>query len=292
MKKRIMYILLIFLIILFLIISYFIYISYYNIDITEYKISSSKINNNVNIVMIADVHDQNCRVKDEIVDRIEQLKPDIILCVGDIIDNESESDKSIIEFLNSLSEISDVYMSLGNHELEYPDSKQLIEDIKNTGAKVLDKEYQDIVVNGNTIRIGGMYDYAFSQETGDIDQATMKSDVYSFLTEMKQTSSFQLMMAHRPDSFIFGKAYKWDLDLVVSGHYHGGQVILPYAGGLYAPELGWFPEVDYGHYKLKDMDMIVTRGISSSGELLPRFNNPPEIVSITLKAEEGGSYEQ
>ena len=292
MKKRIMYILLIFLIILFLIISYFIYISYYNIDITEYKISSSKINNNVNIVMIADVHDQNCKVKDEIVDRIKQLKPDIILCVGDIIDNESKSDKSIIEFLSSLLKISDVYMSLGNHELEYPGSKQLIEDIKNTGATVLDKEYQDIEVNGNTIRIGGMYDYAFSQETGDIDQETMKSDVYSFLTEMKQTSSFQLMMAHRPDSFIFGNAYKWDFDLVVSGHYHGGQMILPYAGGLYAPELGWFPEVDYGHYKLKDMDMIVTRGISSSNELFPRFNNPPEIVSITLKAEEGGSYEQ
>lgn len=275
-----------------LITSYFIYISYYKVEITDYEISSAKINNDVNIVMIADVHDQHCKVKDEIVDRIKQLEPDIILCVGDIIDNESESDKSIIEFLNSLSEISDVYVSLGNHELEYLDSKQLIEDIKNTGAKVLDKEYQDIEVNGNTIRIGGMYDYAFSQETGDIDQETMKSDVYRFLTEMKQTSSFQLMMAHRPDSFIFGNAYKWNFDLVVSGHYHGGQVILPYIGGLYAPELGWFPEVNYGHYKLKDMDMIVTRGISSSNELFPRFNNPPEIVSITLKAEEGDSYEQ
>ena len=275
-----------------LIISYFIYMSYYKVEVTDYEILSNKINNDVTIIMIADVHDHHCKVKDQIIDRIKLLKPDIILCAGDIKDNESESDRSTIEFLNSLSEISDVYVSLGNHELEYPDSKQLIEDIKNTGAKVLDKEYQDIEVDGNMIRIGGMYDYAFSQETGDIDQATMKSDVYSFLTEMKQTSSFQLMMAHRPDSFIFGKAYKWDLDLVVSGHYHGGQVILPYAGGLYAPELGWFPEVDYGHYKLKDMDMIVTRGISSSGELLPRFNNPPEIVSITLKAEEGGSYEQ
>ena len=275
-----------------LVTSYYIYISYYKVKVTDYEISSVKINNNINIIMIADVHDQHCKVKDQIIDKIEQLNPDIILCVGDIIDNESESDRSIIEFLSSLSEISDVYMSLGNHELEYPDSKQLIEDIKNTGAKVLDKEYQDIEVNGNMIRIGGMYDYAFSQETGDIDRKTMKSDVYSFLTEMKQTSSFQLMMAHRPDSFIFGNAYKWDFDLVVSGHYHGGQVILPYAGGLYAPELGWFPEVDYGHYRLKDMDMIVTRGISSSNELFPRFNNPPEIVSITLKAEEEGSYEQ
>lgn len=270
-----------------LVISYFIYISYYRVEVTDYEILSNKINNNVTIIMIADVHDHHCKVKDQIIDRIKQLKPDIILCAGDIIDNESESDKSTIEFLDSLTEIADVYFSLGNHELEYPESKQLIENINNIGIKVLDKEYQDIEVNGNMIRVGGMYDYAFSQETGDIDQETMKSDVYNYLTEMKQTPSFQLMMAHRPDSFIFGKAYKWDFDLVVSGHYHGGQVILPYVGGLYAPELGWFPEVDYGHYKLKDMDMIVTRGISSSDETFPRFNNPPEIVSITLKAKEG-----
>lgn len=287
MKKKIMYILVITVVCITLISCYFIYISYYKTNIIGYKISSTKINNDVNIVMIADVHDFHCKVKDQIVNKIEQLNPDIILCVGDIIDNKSTDNKSTIEFLESLTEITDVYFSLGNHELEYSDSKRLIEDIKNTGVKVLDKEYQDIEVNGNMIRIGGMYDYAFSQETGDIDQETMKSDVYNFLTEMKQTPSFQLMMAHRPDSFIFGKAYKWDFDLVVSGHYHGGQVILPYVGGLYAPELGWFPEVDYGHYKLKDMDMIVTRGISSSDETFPRFNNPPEIVSITLKAKEG-----
>ena len=293
MRKKVIKTIMIFMVCLCLVTGYFIYISYYKVEVTDYEISSAKINNDVNIVTIADVHDHHCRIKDEVVDRIEQLKPDIILCAGDIIDNESESDKDTIEFLESLNEIADVYFSLGNHELEYPDSKQLIEDIKNTGVKVLDKEYQDIEVNGNTIRIGGMYDYAFSQETGDIDQETMKSDVYSFLTEMKQTSSFQLMMAHRPDSFIFGNAYKWDLDLVVSGHYHGGQVILPFIGGLYAPELGWFPKVDYGSYLLGDeLKMIVTRGISSSGELLPRFNNPPEIVSITLKAEEGDSYEQ
>ena len=287
MKKMVIKIFIIFAVCSSLIIGYCIYFSYYKVNVTDYEISSTKINNDVEIVMIADMHDYHCKVKNQIANKIEQLNPDIILCVGDIIDNNSSDDKSTIEFLESLTEIADVYFSLGNHELEYSDSKQLIENIKNIGVKVLDKEYQDIEVNGNTIRIGGMYDYAFSQETCDIDQETMKSDVYNFLTGTKQTSSFQLMMAHRPDSFIFGKAYKWDFDLVVSGHYHGGQVILPYVGGLYAPELGWFPEVDYGHYKLKDMDMIVTRGISSSDETFPRFNNPPEIVSITLKAKEG-----
>lgn len=287
MKRKIMFILITIFICISFIIGYFIYISYYKVEVTDYEISSTKINSDVSIVMIADVHDYHSKIKDQIVDKIKQLNPDIILCVGDIIDIQSLDEKSTIEFLELLTKITKVYFSLGNHELEYPDSKQLIENIKNIGVKVLDKEYQDIEVNGNMIRIGGMYDYAFSQETGDIDQETMKSDIYNFLTEMKETSSFQLMMAHRPDSFIFGKAYKWDFDLVVSGHYHGGQLILPYVGGLYAPELGWFPEVDYGHYKLKDMDMIVTRGISSSDETFPRFNNPPEIVSITLKAKEG-----
>lgn len=293
MKKKMIYISIIVVICLCLIISYFIYISYYKVSVSEYEISSDKINNDVNIVMIADVHDNHCKVKSKVIERIRELDPDIILCVGDIIDNQSKSDESIIDFLKSLTDITDVYFSLGNHELEYKYSDKLIEDIKSIGVIVLDKEYIDINVNENQIRLGGMYDYAFSQDDGTISKEAMYDNAaYKFLTSMEDTSSFKLMMAHRPDSFIFGEAYKWNFDLVVSGHYHGGQVILPYVGGLYAPELEWFPEVDYGHYKLKDMDMIVTRGISSSDELFPRFNNPPEIVLITLKAEEGDSYEQ
>ena len=289
MKKKMIYISIIVVICLCLIISYFIYISYYKVSVTEYKISSDKINNDVNIVMIADVHDNHCKVKSKVVERIRELDPDIILCVGDIIDNQSESDESIIDFLRALTDIADVYFSLGNHELEYLQSDELIEDIENIGVTLLDKEYIDINVNGNQIRLGGMYDYAFSQDDGTITKESMHDNAaYQFLTSMEDTSSFKLMMAHRPDSFIFGEAYKWDLDLVVSGHYHGGQVILPFIGGLYAPELGWFPKVDYGSYLLGDkLKMIVTRGISSSGELLPRFNNPPEIVNIKLKPEGG-----
>lgn len=293
MKKNMktsMKIFIVVLICLCLIISYFIYISYYKVSVTEYVISSDKINNDVSIIMIADVHDNHCKVKSEVIKRIRELNPDIILCAGDIIDNQSQSDESTIDFLRSLTDISDVYFSLGNHELEYFQSNQLIDDIRSIGVTVLDKEYIDINVNGNQIRIGGMYDYAFSQDDGTIIKESMHDNAaYKFLSSMEDTSSFKLMVAHRPDSFIFGEAYKWNLDLVVSGHYHGGQVILPFIGGLYAPELGWFPKIDYGSYLLGDeLKMIVTRGISSSGELLPRFNNPPEIVSITLKAEEGG----
>ena len=93
------------------------------------------------------------------------------------------------------------------------------------------------------------------------------------------------MMAHRPDSFVFLDDNPWDIDLVVSGHLHGGQVILPLLGGLWAPDQGFFPEYDYGKFDLNGTDIIITTGLGSSDEKLPRFNNPPEIAVIDLKHE-------
>jgi len=236
--------------------------------------------------MIADVHDYHCHIKDKVINKINGLKPDIILCAGDIIDNQTSDDKDIIQFLKSLTQITDVYMSIGNHEKENIKGDQFIQDVKDLGIKVLNKEFVDLNINGNQIRIGGLYDYAFSTNDGNITRTSMhNSQTYQFLNTMTNTSSFQIMMSHRPDSFIYGNAYKWNIDLIVSGHVHGGQVILPFIGGLYAPEQGWFPKYDFGEYSLENSKLIITRGISSSGELLPRWNNPPEIVSITLKEE-------
>lgn len=267
-------------------ISYFLYISYYTLEVTYYEIETSKISENINIVMIADVHDFHCRVRNKVISRIEELDPDIILCAGDIIDDQSKDSRSVLDFLQSLINIADVYMSIGNHELDYCESETLIKEIRDAGIYLLDKEYMDIKINSSSIRIGGLYDYAFSTDDGKITQESMhNSDIWQFLNAFTDTSSFKLMMSHRPDSFIYGDAYKWNIDLIVSGHTHGGQIILPFIGGLYAPEQGFFPKYDYGEYSPVEMKLIVTRGIGSSDEILPRFNNPPEIVFIALKGE-------
>lgn len=265
-------------------IGYFIYISYYSFDMTAYKIKSDKIINDVNVVMISDVHDDHCKIQTEIIQEIENIQPDLIFCVGDMIDEHSKSDEDILNFLASLTEIAPVYLSLGNHDLAfYQGHLEDLDKYKEIGVHVLDKSYEDIEVNGNRIRIGGLYDYAFSNWTGDIKQADMKNNAtYQFLSDATNTDRFLFMLAHRPDSFIFAKARKWDIDLVLSGHLHGGQVILPFIGGLFAPEQGWFPKVDFGHYQMGNIEMIVTRGISSGGERFPRLNNPCEIVQITL----------
>lgn len=272
-------------VVLSLIISYFFYISYYHIDVTSYTIDSSKINDEVHIVMISDVHDHHCRVKNEIINKIKVLKPDVILCVGDIIDDQSKSDKETLSFLKKLTDITTVYMSLGNHEMDfYKGHEEDLNKIKRLNVHLLEEQYEDITVNNQRLRIGGMYNYAFSQDDGKITKKSMhNNETYQFLADMTNTEYFQLMMAHRPDSFIYGEAYKWDIDLICSGHVHGGQVILPFIGGLYAPEQGWFPKCDFGLFKLDQAQLLVTRGISSSDEYFPRFNNPCEIVDITLK---------
>lgn len=94
------------------------------------------------------------------------------------------------------------------------------------------------------------------------------------------------MCAHRPESlYPWDYADQWGIDLVLSGHLHGGQVIIPGVGGLYSSLEEFFPTYDYGQYKLGDSDMIITRGLGSNKKILPRFNNPPEITVIDVQSE-------
>lgn len=273
------------LLILILILFTSIYISYFKIQTTSYTIQSDKINSEINIVMISDLHDKHCLIQDQVIKQINKLQPDIILCVGDMIDKNSTDKTNTINFLTKLNNIADVYMSIGNHEEIYPNSKQFYSLLKENGICLLDKVYEDLIINDNYIRIGGLYDIAFGQTKGDITKKDMNNNAtYQYLKDYTNTDTFKLMMAHRPDSFIYHKARNWDIDLVVSGHTHGGQVILPIIGGLYAPEQKWLPEFDYGFYQLNNMKMIITRGLASGNQFIPRINNPSEIVQIKIQS--------
>ena len=100
-----------------------------------------------------------------------------------------------------------------------------MQELEAAGAAVLDKEFVDIDVNGVQIRLGGMYDYAFGLG-GNNDASAAPEDIRNFLEDFQNTDRLKIMLAHRPDSFIFGDASRvWDVDLVISGHNHGGQVV-------------------------------------------------------------------
>ena len=253
-------------------------ISYKCLTVKNYNIESDKIKENVKVVLVSDLHygtfgENNKRL----VSKIKECKPDLILFDGDMINQESKNLQTVITLVKRLKETAPVYYALGNHEMGYLDRKtsDLYGELKKAGAVVLEKNYEDIKVKNHTIRIGGLYEYAFAVDgQGKMSKKDMNSGLRDFLMDFEDTKAF-----------IFGQAADtWKIDLVVSGHAHGGQVILPGMGGLYGADQGWFPKyVDGIHHFRTVKNMIVTRGLGSDKEKLPRFNNIPEIVVIDLK---------
>ena len=111
----------------------------------------------------------------------------------------------------------------------------------------------------------------------------MLQGMYDFLTDFQNTDSLKLYMTHRPYSFLHGNGTSlWDIDVVMCGHEHAGQVVLPLLGGLFSRERGLFPKYTHGVFTFNGTTLIVTSGVGSDIEPLPRFNNPPEIVLVTI----------
>ena len=269
------------LVLIFLGCYYEIYISYNKLQTKTYELESESTQ--LKVVVISDLHENNLP---NLCEQIREQSPDSILVVGDMINSTSPNSLKVTKLMKQLVKISPVYYSLGNHELEYIEkgTSDLVKDLKSTGVVVLDKNYVDININNSNIRIGGMYEYAFGNKGNLVKKENMDKEVYNFLCDFQDTDNYKIMMAHRPDSFIFGDASKvWNIDLVVSGHNHGGQVILPFLGGLYGGDQGWFPEYVDGMYKLNNINLFVTRGLGSNEKKLPRFNNRPEISIIDIK---------
>lgn len=240
----------------------------------------------VRAVVLADLHDHEFGEDNaDLVQKVKEQKPDLILMDGDMLNEDSEDAHVPLDLIRQLTETAPVYYALGNHEIAYMKNghPQLEEELEQAGAVVLEQNYVDLTVKGNQLRLGGLYEYAFGLDGND-DARSAPEEIRSFLQEFQNTDRVKLILAHRPDSFIFGDASQvWDVDLVISGHNHGGQVVLPFLGGLYGGDQGWFPEYIHGMYQKDRLQLFVTSGLGTSGEKLPRLNNPPEVAVLTLK---------
>ena len=282
--------------------------SYRDPVVTEVTIESEKVTEPIKYVFFADLHESIFEEENrQLYDQIRDLDPDFILIGGDLINWTTEDARPYAkEVIQNLSAIADVYYGLGNHEVEYliirdeieftnkdrdnsslrlpnKDDGGLIASIRNAGGVVLQREWTDIEVRGTKIRIGAAYEDMYSLDENN-SSATMQPGMYSFLEGFQDTDALKLYIAHRPSSFLLGNAASlWDIDVVMSGHEHGGQVILPYFGGFFSRERGYFPDYTQGDFAFGNTTMIVTSGLGSDNEPLPRFNNPPEIVCVTVQ---------
>lgn len=262
-----------------------IWISSNMLTVDSYDFLTDKIASDVKLAVLSDLHNHEFgRDNQKLVEKVDAQEPDLILLVGDMLNENTADSRVPCELIRELLKVAPVYYALGNHELNYMQSHpKLCQELKAAGAQVLDKEYVDLNVDETRIRLGGLYDYAFGL-TGNNDAEAAPEDIKAFLEEFQSTDSLKIMLSHRPDSFIFGDASDWKVDLVISGHNHGGQVILPFVGGVWGGDQGWFPEYVAGIKKKGNMYVAATRGLGSHKEVFPRFNNPPEIMMITLKS--------
>lgn len=281
---------LVFIIVITTISYYEIYISYNNPIENNYTIENKKINKDTNLVIISDLHDNQLGENNqELISKINSLSPDIILVPGDLVNSGSQNSRIVTNLMKQLCKTYKVFYSLGNTDIDYIEAgtSDLIKELENVGVTVLNNKYEDISINGNSIRIGGMYEYAFKLKNEEIDKNDpKKKETSDFLYKFEDTDNYKIMMAHRPDSFIFNDATNdWDIDLVVSGHTHGGQVVLPFIGGLYVADQGFFPEYDKGLFDLNNTKILITSGLGSGKQRIPRFNNVPEIVNLKIHNE-------
>lgn len=262
-----------------------VYRSYHGIVIRQEDYFTEKLSRPVRIVMMSDLHDHRFgNDNSEIIEKTRSARPDLILLNGDMVNEDTGSVEAILKLVKSLREIAPVYYSPGNKEHENPLWSQFEADLEKNGVPVLDAEYEDLSINGQKIRLGGLYDYSFALNGyNTVEESRMNSETVEFLHNYQDSDLLKVIMTHRPDTFLFNRsADYWDVDLALAGHTHGGQVVLPFIGGLWAPDLGWFPEYVVGVKKMGSLVLITSAGLGSGHEKLPRFNNPSEILQVDL----------
>ncbi len=251
----------------------------------EYTVKSDKISAPVTVAMLSDLHGcEHGENNRELISSVEAIEPDLILLCGDMINHCDSSCADIYvtaALVEKLAAIAPVYYSYGNHELErvtFNDS-DAVKQILQKGAILLNETYTDIEIAGVPLRIGGIYT-PNNEETHRPDG----SGKIGYYTSLCTTDRFVILMEHRPGSFtdqIY--ALGFEPDLVLSGHLHGGHVILPLFGPVWGANSGIFPKYSLGKYELGGSTLIVSAGLSTEIRIIPRINNPPEITKITLE---------
>ena len=280
MKTKTKIIILISIILLFLISLYLYYENNY-LQVSNYTIESNKIPkvfDGFKVVQISDFHNtKSKKLTNDLVEEIENSKPDIIVLTGDLIDSYKLNINTAISFVKKITSIAPVYYVTGNHEARIESYEEFKDKLEENKVIILDGKLEIIKKENSEIDLIGIDDPSFNFNTYR-DDSTIIQD--SLIPIQYDKNKFSILLSHRPE--LIETYAKNNFDLVLSGHTHGGQIRIPFIGGLIAPNQGLFPKYTSGVYEIDDTKMIVSRGIGNS--ILPfRVNNRPELVVIELK---------
>ena len=251
------------------------------LELNTYTISSRELPDafdGYRIAQVSDLHNAEFGEGNQrLLDMLREAKPDMIAITGDLIDSRKTNIAVALAFAKEAIQIAPCYYVSGNHEARVSEYRELKTGLVASGVTVLEDELAEIKVSGESITIIGVNDPSFSADYLAGDAAVMDEKLSALAAE---DAGFTILLSHRPE--LFDTYVSHDMDLVLSGHAHGGQFRLPLIGGLVAPNQGLFPKYDAGLYSENHTNMIVSRGLGNS--IIPfRFNNRPEVVLIELK---------
>lgn len=253
------------------------------LELNTYTITSEELPDvfdGYRIAHVSDLHNAEMGEGNEkLLAMLRDAEPDIIAITGDLIDSRNTDVEVALAFAEEAVQIAPCYYVTGNHEARIDKYNELIEGLESKGVVHLHNKSVILEQDNESITLIGIRDPSFQADYLIDDEASVVDSVLSEL--MRKANGYTVLLSHRPE--MFDVYVSNEVDLVFSGHAHGGQFRLPFIGGVVAPGQGLFPEYDAGLYTEDNTNMIVSRGIGNS--ILPfRVNNRPEVILIELKA--------
>lgn len=255
------------------------------LKVTRYEIKSDKIPEEFNkfkIVHLSDFHSHKFigRGNTRIIEKINNECPDIIVMTGDMVNKYDKKFDRFFDLAKVLSNKYKIYYIVGNHEqrLRKSDLYLILNKLKKLGIIVLNDEKINVEKKKSHINIQGidlpLSFYKLRNKPSNV------GEVINLLLKDCKKEEFNIILAHNP--LYFEKYSKNNVDLILSGHVHGGMIRLPFVGGLLSPERKLFPKYSSGIYEINNKKMVVSRGLGHSKPII-RICNMPEILSITLR---------
>ena len=270
-------------IVLLIVIALLLFCSYQNshLETTYYSYKAEQLGaefDGYRIVQISDLHNAKFgKNNQKLVDRIRECEPDIIVLTGDLVDSNHTNVDRAVQFVDEIVKICPVYYVTGNHEywLEKSEYDELMDGLIGAGVVILDDQVVEISRGDAKFRLVGLDDKSLADGT----LRTLLNNAQNVAHEDSEKKEFTVVLAHEPQ--YLDRYAGTGVDLVLSGHAHGGQFRLPFVGGIVAPDQGFLPEYTAGEYYMNGTEMIVSRGLGNS--VIPvRLFNYPEIVCVEL----------
>ena len=262
-----------------------VFVNYQNNHIVISKISlNADVDASFKIVQISDLHSKQFgKSNKKLEEKITGLSPDFIVFTGDIIDGSGKNIDETLDFISTLDKNAPVICIFGNHEWRSGLQDDIEKKMKDKSICILRNEIKTLDVLSNRVNILGLdenqgsYNDYIAMQQGEFEYRDNKT----LFDELSKLDGYNIVLSHYPENFALagGHSYnQFDFDIMFSGHAHGGQFVLPFIGGVYAPGQGFNPPYYKGLY---DNRLIVSSGLGNSMFPLRLFNYP-EIVEISI----------